>query len=199
MDAMTLISKGQTKALSVASDAPLSHVVLELGWDKAESPGLFGRLLKTEQPVDLDASCLMFDAAGTLIEKICTDRLVSACHSVRHSGDCTEGDSEGEDEIIAINLTSLPAEVATLIFTVTSFSGQTFDHVHNAYGRLIDLDSKRDLVSFDLTATGSHTGFVLARLYRDADGWHMQAIGETVEARRIDDIPPAVLSPWLTV
>lgn len=196
---MIILTKGQSQPLTPIDDIPLQHVAFELGWDQAQTLPLIGRLLKPEQPIDLDASCLLYSGDGKLLDKIGCDHLVSRCAAVRHSGDNTAGDSDGEDEIIAMDLTRIAPEIKVLLFTVTSFSGQTLDHVQNAYGRLIDLDRRMDLVSFDLTTIGPHTGIVLARIYRNETGWHVQAIGETVDARSIDDIEPTILAPWLAI
>src|SRR3546814_13205292 len=75
----------------------------------------------------LDASCLVFDGAGNLVETVWFQKLVSSDGSIRHSGDNLTGEGDGDDETISIDLTRLPSNVETLVLTVTSFRGQTFD------------------------------------------------------------------------
>jgi stress response protein SCP2 len=67
---------------------------------------------------------------------------------------------------------------------VNSFSGQKFNHVANAYCRLIDGTSGEELVRFDLTNAEARTGVMMAKLVRQATGeWEMTALGEFVDSR----------------
>jgi tellurium resistance protein TerZ len=93
-----------------------------------------------------------------------------------------------------VDLAALPAEVVTLVFTVNSFTGDTFDRIENAYCRLVDAATGQETARYALTGSGSHTGQVMAKVSRSGGGWEMKAIGEKTLGRTFHDMMPAVLS-----
>src|SRR3546814_8184235 len=132
----------------------------------AAAKGFFAKLSGGNESIDLDASCLLFDGAGNVVDGVWFRQLTSKDGSIRHSGDNLTGEGDGDDETIAIDLTKLPTNVETLVLTVTSFRGQTFDKVKNAFGRVIDLTNNKELARFDISDAGSYTGLILASLKR---------------------------------
>ncbi len=78
--------------------------------------------------------------------------------AIEHSGDNLTGAGEGDDETIEVDLSRVPPEIVAIVFTVNSFRGQKFTDVRNAYCRLIDRDSRAELVRFDLTDSQPRTG-----------------------------------------
>ena len=61
------LSKGQKLSLTKATGGTLTRVRMGLGWAAMKKRGFFG---KKEQEIDLDASGLLFDAAGNLVVKV---------------------------------------------------------------------------------------------------------------------------------
>ena len=59
------LQKGQKVSLAKPGGGTLTRVKMGLGWDAVAKKGLFGR--SKAQNIDLDASCLLFDAAGTWV------------------------------------------------------------------------------------------------------------------------------------
>jgi tellurium resistance protein TerZ len=80
-----------------------------------------------------------------------------------------------------------------LAFTVSSFRGQTFEKVENAFCRLVDQNSNQVIASYKLSSQGAHTGLIIAKIYRHNGAWKMHAIGENVHGRTFQDIVPHVL------
>lgn len=181
------LAKNQTISLEKQSSS-LSKVSMGLGWDPAKPSGFFGKLLGGASEIDLDASCILFDAQKQPLDNVWFQQLQSRDGAIQHSGDNRTGEGEGDDETIQVDLNRLPANVQTLVFTVNSFQGQTFDKVANAYCRLVDLSSRKELARFDLTGKGSHTGVVMAVLKRTAAGWDMTAIGTPTNGRTVQDL-----------
>jgi tellurium resistance protein TerZ len=142
--------------------------------------------------IDLDASCLIFDRNGRLLDTVWFGQLKSRDGSIVHTGDNLTGEGEGDDEQIRVDLQALPAETATLVFTVSSFRGDTFDRIENAYCRLVNGAGGTEMARFDLTGGGSHTGQIMAKLSRTGGGWQMKAIGEPTRGRTVQDLVPAV-------
>src|SRR3546814_5420645 len=81
----------------------------------AAAKGFFAKLSGGNESIDLDASCLLFDGAGNVVDIVWFRQLTSKDGSVRHSGDNLTGEGDGDDETIAIDLTKLPTNVETLV------------------------------------------------------------------------------------
>lgn len=189
---MVNLSKGQTVSLEKAG-APLIKAIMGLGWDVRQPKGLarmFGG--GGGDGIDLDASCLVFDAERQLIDTVWFRQLKSRDGSIVHTGDNRTGAGDGDDEQIVVDLQALPATAATLVFTVSSFQGDTFDRIENAYCRLVDASGGTEMARYDLSGSGAHTGQVMAKLFRTPRGWDMQAIGERTRGRTVQDLLPAV-------
>jgi tellurium resistance protein TerZ len=185
---MVSLQKGQTVRLEKSGGGTLTRVAMGLGWDVRKGKGLLGIFAKKGGDIDLDASCLLFDGSRKMVDQVWFRQLTSKDGSIVHSGDNRTGAGDGDDETINVDLARLPASVQTLIFTVNSFQGDTFDRIENAYCRLVDLTNGKELARYDLTGSGSHTGQVMAKLTRGAGGWDMKAIGERTAGRTFHDM-----------
>lgn len=168
------------------SGAELNHVTMALGWDPVRT----SRWLRSRSvDIDLNAAALLF-AADQIVDVVYHEQLSSRDGSVRHLGDSTTGEGKGDNEIITVDLTRLPPEVTTIVFIVTSYSGQTFDQIENAFCRLVDGMSDTEIARYDLTGGGPHTGLVLGKLFRTNEVWQFDPIGEPIRAQHpVEAIP----------
>ncbi|HIG8123454.1 TPA: TerD family protein, partial [Klebsiella pneumoniae] len=171
----------------------LSQLQFGLGWDPVKKKGLFGSIFGGNDSIDLDAGCVLLDAAGNKIDTIWFRKLKSSCGSVVHSGDNLTGEGDGDDEIIRVDLTKLPANVEYLAFTVNSFRGQSFNDVDNAFCRVVDQTNK-ELARYQLTEQGAHTGIIIASLRRNNGNWDFTAHGKASGGRTIDDMQRDIIS-----
>lgn len=174
--ALTL-TKNQSISLAKTAGSSLTQVSMGLGWDPVKSKGLLGKLLGGGGEIDLDASCLLLDGNKDPIDVVWFRQLASKDGSIKHSGDNRTGEGSGDDETIHVDLSRLPAGVQYLMFTVNSFTGQTFDKVENAYCRLMNRSNNTELARFNLSQKGSHTGVLMAYLSRNGGDWQLTALG----------------------
>lgn len=189
------LTKGQKISLSKQDGGQLSRIFMGLGWDVVKRGGFLRGVLNIgDSDIDLDASCLIFDDSGTLIDEVWFRRLEGMGGAIVHTGDNRTGAGEGDDEIIKVDLLRLPATIRSLIFTVNSFSGQTFDKVANATCRVVDDFSGKSLATFSLSEAGPHTGLIMAKLYRHDGEWKFHAIGEKTSGKTFHDMMPAIKS-----
>jgi tellurium resistance protein TerZ len=65
-----------------------ARVIMGLGWDPIAEP---------VGPVDLDGSCLLFDAQRELVDTVGFNQLRSQCGSVVHTGDNVTGEGHSDD------------------------------------------------------------------------------------------------------
>lgn len=189
---MVNLQKGQSVSLEKRGGGALTRVTMGLGWDVRKAKGLLGLFGGGGGEIDLDASCLMFDADRRLLDQVWFRQLKSKDGSIVHSGDNLTGEGDGDDETIHVDLTRLPPAAQALVFTVNSFRGDSFDRIDNAYCRLLDAATGAELARFDLTGAGSHTGQVMAQVVREGTGWTMKALGERTSGRTFHEMMPAI-------
>jgi tellurium resistance protein TerZ len=183
------LSKGQAISLEKNDGATLTAVRMGLGWQAAKRRGLFG---SRTREVDLDASAVLF--AGQEPQDVVFFRhLVSDDGSVRHTGDnLVGGVGQGDDEAILVDLQRVPARIDQIVFTVNSFTGQTFQEVQNAFCRLVDETNGQELARYTLAGGGDYTAQIMAKVHRAGSGWTMTALGAPANGRTFQDLMPAI-------
>jgi tellurium resistance protein TerZ len=189
------LQKGQKISLSKESGGSLSKVVMGLGWDAKKTgggllKGMFGG--GGGDSIDLDASCVLFDEQNKVVDTVWFRQLKSRDGSIVHTGDNRTGDGDGDDEQIIVALDKVPANVKALVFTVSSFTGQTFNAIENAFCRLVDSSNNNEVARYTLSAQGSHTAQIMAKVYRHNGEWKMHAIGENGNGRTIESLLPQI-------
>ncbi|MEW2352845.1 TerD family protein [Spirillospora sp. NPDC029432] len=184
------LQKGQKVSLEKPGGGGLTRVRMGLGWDAVVKKGLFGK--GKAQTIDLDASCLLFDAGGNLADSVWFRQLRSKDGSVLHTGDNLTGEGEGDDEVINVDLSAVPANVTQLVFTVNSFTGQDFSQIANAFCRLVDETTGQEIARYELSGSGQHNAQIMAKVSRDGQGWSMTAIGATANGRTFQHLLPTV-------
>jgi tellurium resistance protein TerZ len=185
------LQKGQKISLEKEAGGALNRVTMGLGWDAIKKGGFFGFGSRTES-IDLDASCVMFDEANRPVDVVWFRQLKSRDGSIVHTGDNRTGAGDGDDEQIIVDLGRVPASVRSLVFTVNSFTGQSFSQVENAFCRLVNTANQNEVARYDLSVQGAHTAQIMAKLYRHNGEWKMHAIGENGSGRTFDELLPLI-------
>ncbi len=173
------LKKGQKIDLTKTNPG-LKKCLLGLGWDVKKFSG---------PDFDLDASVFLLGANGKVRKDgdfIFYNNLVSDEGCVVHTGDNRTGDGDGDDEVIQVTLSTIPADVEKIAFTVTIHDAevlnQNFGQVCNAYVRLVDEDTGQELIRYDLGEDFStETAAVFAELYRHNGEWKFNAVGSGFE------------------
>lgn len=167
--------------VSLTKEAPgLSAVHVGLGWDTRVTDGA---------AFDLDASAFLLGAGGKVrsdADFIFYNQPRSADGSVMHKGDNLTGEGEGDDEVIAVSLSQLPADVERVAFTVTIHEAdqrrQNFGMIQRAFIRVVNQSDGVELARYDLSEDASvETAMIFGELYRDpneAGGFKFKARGE---------------------
>lgn len=173
--AVTLNKGGR---LSLSKEAPgLRLVHVGLGWDSRVTDGA---------DFDLDASAFMLTASGKVrgdADFIFYNQLVSTCGSVTHTGDNRTGAGDGDDEVLIVDLSKVPADITRIVFTVTIHDAQArsqnFGQVQNAFIRLDNQESGKEILRYDLGEDYStETALVFGEIYRHNDEWKFNAVGQ---------------------
>lgn len=170
------LSKGGNVSLS--KEAPgLAAVDVGLGWDARVTDGA---------TFDLDASAFLLDDAGRVrrdADFIFYNNTESADGAVLHQGDNLTGAGDGDDEVISVSLSKVPAEVQRIAFSVTIHEAearrQNFGQVSNAYIRVVNKANGKELTRYDLSEDYStETAMIFGELYRHSGEWKFKAIGQ---------------------
>ncbi|AIQ44744.1 MULTISPECIES: TerD family protein [unclassified Paenibacillus] len=170
------LSKGQKIDLTKTNPG-LSKIKVGLGWDTNKYDG--------GKDFDLDVSVFLTNANGKVDKEtnfIFFNNKQNENGSVVHAGDNRTGEGDGDDEVIDIDLKSIPADVEKVAFTITIYEAeqrsQNFGQVSRSYVRIVNEESNVELIRFDLGEDFSvETGVVVGELYRNAGEWKFSAIG----------------------
>jgi len=186
------LQKGQKISLDKEAGGTLTKITMGLGWDAVKTKGFLGFGGKTET-IDLDASCVMFDESNKAVDIVWFRQLKSRDGSIVHTGDNRTGAGDGDDEQIIVDLANVPAQVKSLVFTVNSFTGQSFAQVENAFCRIVNTSNGKEVAKYNLSVQGAHTAQIMAKLYRHNNEWKMHAIGENGNGRTFDDLMSQII------
>lgn len=173
--ALTL-QKGGNLSLS-KTDPTLTKILVGLGWDPRSTDG---------QEFDLDASAFLLNATSKVrgeADFIFYNQLKSADGSVEHTGDNRTGAGDGDDEVVKVDLSRVPADVDKVAFTVTIHDAearkQSFGQVGNAFIRVVNETTGAEVVRYDLGEDYStETAMIFAELYRNNGEWKFRAVGQ---------------------
>lgn len=174
------LKKGQKVDLTKTNPG-LDKILIGLGWDTNKYDG--------GSSFDLDSAAFLLDANGKVTSDgdfVFYNNLEHASKSVKHLGDNLSGVGEGDDEQVSIVLSAVPQDVQKIDFTVTIHDAQerrqNFGQVSNAYVRVIDLDSKQELVRYDLGEDFSiETAVIVGEIYKNNGEWKFSAVGSGFE------------------
>ncbi len=172
------LSKGQRVCL----EKSMTMALVGLGWDTNMYDG--------GADFDLDASAFMLGANGKVRKDedfIFYGNLKSQDGSVTHTGDNLTGEGDGDDEVLIIDFSKIPADVQKIAITVTIYDAQArrqnFGQVSNAYVRVARMANETDMVGtevlkFDLVEEFSiETALVVCEIYRNGNDWKFNAVG----------------------
>ena len=191
------LQKGQR--ISLSKEAPgLKKLMCGLGWDvsKRSGGGLFGAF-GNNQNCDLDASVLCLDQNGKvkdIANVVYFGNLSHRSGAVTHLGDNLTGAGEGDDEQIIVDLAKMPSEITKLVFTVNIYESisrkQSFEQVQNAFVRLVDTSSNKELARYQLSGLeyAGMTGMVMAEIYSHNNEWKIAAIGDGIKVNGLGEL-----------
>jgi Uncharacterized proteins involved in stress response, homologs of TerZ and putative cAMP-binding protein CABP1 len=115
------------------------------------------------------------------------NNLTSPDGAVRHSGDSRNGQIEGDDETVYVDLSKINSAIQEIVFVVTLHEvqekNQSFSQVANAFIRLYNSETESELVRYNLNQIFSEeTALEFGRLYQKNGEWRFQAVGQGYNA-----------------
>jgi tellurium resistance protein TerD len=159
-------------------DVGLSKISVGLGWNPNTGSGY---------DFDLDASAFMLNAKKLLPSAkyfVFFNNEDSLDGAVHHTGDDPTGGNsdEGDDEVIQVDLSKVNAAVEEILFVVSIHDyedrKQNFGQVRNAYIRIVDDTTNKEIAKYELDEDFSIESAVeFGRLYRKSGKWKFEAAG----------------------
>ena len=206
------LEKGQRINLEKSNGSKLTSFCVGCNWGAITKNTFFG-LFSSNVDVDLDLSCLMFDAEGNPVDHIYSPlyrfgdrnvglpngKLDSIDRALHHTGDDTEGDQNGDDgldnEIITVDLSRVDAKVNQIVFFLNIYNNEDFqgDFSEIPYASIRMYEGTASKVrevfaSYDVATKSNCVGMralVMGKLYRRNGEWKFAAIGDAFEDKSI--------------
>ncbi len=167
------LTKGERVDLT-KTNPELSVAHVGLGWDTNSGSGAaydldaFALVLTNGKLKD-DASIIFFNRKTGM--------------GLEHMGDNLTGVGDGDDETIKVKLSEVPADANEIMIGVNIYQAperkQNFGMVNNAFIRIYDAATNKEILKFDLSENYSaFNGMIMGKLYRNEGQWKFQAVGD---------------------
>lgn len=197
------LEKGQRINLEKVGGVKMTNFCVGCNWGAVTKKSFFG-MSTSIVDVDLDLSCLMFDAEGNPVDhiwsplydfrgKLPQGKLDSNDHALHHTGDDQTGDQDGDDgldnEIITVDLNRVSPHVNSIVFFLNiynnneysgDFSGIPYASIRMFEGTP-DRPPKQVFAQYDVatkTDCVGMRGLVMGKIYRHNGDWKFAAIGD---------------------
>lgn len=191
------LTKGQKVSLTKENPG-LSRIVVGLGWDAArpQNTGFLGAFFASKPAdIDCDASAFLLQN-GKIVSKddiVYYGNLNHRSGSVNHTGDNLTGDGDGDDEQIIVDLQRVPMQYDRIAIVVNIYHAyqrkQDFGMIRNAFIRIVDLSTNRELLKYDLTENyAGMTAMIFGELYRYNGEWKFSAVGSGTRDGSISEL-----------
>lgn len=178
METLNLV-KGQKVDLT-KSNPGLQKIAVGLSWD-----------LQDGVTFDLDAFAIPVNATGKQHSPVlyfgspknAEGQLMLLSGALHHSGDNLTGAGDGDDEVITVDTSTLPADCDKVVFGINIYAakaGQNFGQVKAASCRVFDANTPAEsILKYDLNEDfSSKTAIIVGEIYRKDGEWKFSAIGE---------------------
>lgn len=176
---------GKTSLSKINGNNALKLIDVCLGWD-----------VGGYTTYDLDSSCFMLGDNGKVIGDdwfVFYNQDVSPDNSIRHNGDNKTGAGDGDDEIITVDLSRLSQQVKKLAFVITISdavaNGYSFKNIANAYVRVVDKMSGKELAFFNLSDYyDGVTAMTVCEIYNHNGDWKINPVGNGLTNTGLEEL-----------
>lgn len=171
------------KGSSIVLQKSITNYKIGLGWKESDKRGI---------KFDLDASLFILGVDGKVrsdADFIFYNQKEGLNGKIKHLGDNKVGGKNDDDqETILANLDDVPANVSSLMITVTihEFEArkQNFGMVKGAYIRLVDEKAGTEILRYDLSEEiTTASGMIFAEISRNESNpniWSFRSVGTSI-------------------
>lgn len=191
----TTVNLAKSQSVNLSKDyGGLDEIHIGLGWDPVENKprgkgGFLSKLFggsdnssSNSADIDLDGWAAMYGEVGENLGTVYYGNKNYLNGTILHHGDNLTGEGEGDDEVISIKLSRIPAEVKRVLIGITIFSGTTrnqqFGDIQNMFIRLVDMRDGFEICRYQgADFEKSHRTFYAGVFTRENNEWSFNAIG----------------------
>jgi len=198
------LQKGQRISLEKSSGGTLQKLCVGANWGAIEKKGLFGKKMVA---VDLDLSVALFDANKELVDLVFFGQLQAKKGGIKHSGDDTEGDVDGDDgldnEVVTIDLSAIDNNAEQVVFILNSYKNQDFKEIPFASVRIYEGTPDRVdeiFATYDIASDEKFAGsvaMIMGKLYKHNGSWKFSALGDTSTDKKLEKIVTTIQQKYL--
>jgi len=198
------LQKGQRISLEKSSGGTLQKLCVGANWGAIEKKGLFGKKMVA---VDLDLSVALFDANKELVDLVYFGQLQAKKGGIKHSGDDTEGDVDGDDgldnEVVSIDLSAIDSRADQVVFILNSYKNQDFKEIPFASVRIYEGTPDRVdeiFATYDIASDEKFAGsvaMIMGKLYQHNGSWKFSAMGDTSTDKKLEKIVTTIQQKYL--
>jgi tellurium resistance protein TerD len=214
--AINLVKAGESYDLT-KNNSGLRKVTLGLRWgglveqqpEKKEKVSLLGALFGKGRnavnearttfsgSIDVDSAVILIDGDGRKLDRVFYGN--RNAQGVYHAGDDRTGNDQygkEDNEEIYVNLMDLSPAVKEIYVIANIFSGANDfadSRLRGSYVRLLNSDSREEMVRYELGDFKGMKGVVLGKLFKNNNEWKFKALGKGVKSGSIDTIERAIL------
>lgn len=199
------LQKGQRISLEKNNGDKLKTICVGVNWGAIEKKNWLGGI--SQEAVDLDASCVLYDNSKNVIDVVYFGNLKSKEGAIKHSGDDLTGDMGGDDgldnEVITVDFTKLKDNVGYVSFVLNSFRGHDFAAIPFATIRIYEGTPSRVndvFATYDIVrgaGFAGHVSMVLGVFYKKNSEWKFNAIGEPTKDKKLEQTITTVALNYL--
>lgn len=199
------LQKGQRIDLRKNNGSALNNICVGVNWGAIETRNWLG--VKKIEAVDLDASCILYDANKKAIDIVYFGHLMSNDGAIKHSGDDLTGDVGGDDgldnEVLTLDFSRLNPSVEYIAFVLNSFRGHNFGTIPFASIRIYEGTPTRVnevLATYNIAKEPGfekYLSMVMGVFYKKNSEWKFNAIGEPTTDARLEQTMVTVQQKYL--
>lgn len=199
------LQKGQRISLEKTSGGALQKLCVGANWGAIEKKGLLGG--KKMVPVDLDLSVALFNSNKDLVDLVYFGQLRAKKGGIKHSGDDTEGDIDGDDgldnEVVEIDLAAVDSNADQIVFILNSYKNQDFKEIPFASVRIYEGTPTRVdsvVASYDVANDEKFSGsvaMIMGKMYCHNGAWKFSAVGDGNKDKELKQVVKSVQQQYL--
>lgn len=181
-------------------DVATKQWILTLNWHRTEvvKHGIWQKIKKNKQILDLDLSCLLYDQHGKVVERVWFKNVRDQAESIRHQGDELLGaklldvdnpdnqlypkntifsdtyDHQMNQERILLYLSRIPAHINHVVMVLSSYSGHGLSLAEQGHCQLMDDEGNVIFDVYVANLPNDCSALWLATLIRSSDSWQFQ-------------------------
>ena len=163
-------------------DPTLRKIHVGFGWNVNNYSG---------ESLDLDVSLFLLDKEDMTRENedfVYFNNMETYNGGIQHQGDNRTGAGDGDDEIIMIDLSSIPFDIVKLVFAISIYKGrekgQTLGQMYDSYLRILNTETGLELIRFnmdEIVEGRQETAMIAGIMNREGPKWTFIAQDECAE------------------